>query len=139
MGRSPESPYSCPTPIEQAQEACEDNDLIAVTQLATRRKSSTWKGLKRQLSKVDLKLKNPLKEKRHSIFYSGVLPGIVDNIDQVEEDVENMSSQDSGEDVTVVRSFILLKGGNSCRKKRFLQTNEKGYNVEQKLFELLSF
>lgn len=129
MGRSPESPYSyapCPTPIEQAQEACEDNDLITVTQLATRRKSSTWKGLKRQLSKVDLKLKNPLKEKRHSIFYSGVLPGIVDNIDQVEEDVENMSSQDSGEDVTVVRSFIVFKG---CQEKLFKNKSKSGAKV----------
>lgn len=126
MGRSPpESPYSyapCPTPIEQAQEACEDNDLITTNQLATRRKSSTWKGLKRQLSKVDLKLKNPLKEKRHSIFYSGVLPGIVDSIDHVEEDVENMSSQDSGEDVTVVRSFFWENVYNVWQKKVFCST-----------------
>lgn len=88
MGRSPESPYyplcPCPTPIEQASEALELDQLEPPPSDATnpipplvptnRRKSSTWKGfnLKRQLSKVDMKLKNPLKDKRNSIFYSEV-------------------------------------------------------------------
>ncbi|XP_066245384.1 syntaxin-binding protein 5 isoform X2 [Euwallacea similis] len=113
MGRSPESPPSygyCRTPIEQAQEAMEDErDSVVPTsmQLATRRKSSTWKGLKRQLSKVDIKLKNPLKEKRHSIFYSGALPG-GDLFDQ-EEELEHLGSQDSADDVTVVDQFNRVK------------------------------
>lgn len=104
MGPSPESPFCfapCPTPIEQAQEAVEDEkDAIPIAQLATRRKSTTWKGLKRQLSKVDIKIKNPLKEKRHSVFYSGVLPG--SDIIDLEEELENLSSQDSAEEITVV-------------------------------------
>ncbi|CAG9772356.1 unnamed protein product [Ceutorhynchus assimilis] len=116
MGRSPESPFCfapCPTPIEQAQEAIEDDIPIPILQLATRRKSSTWKGLKRQLSKVDIKLKNPLKEKRHSVFYSGVLPGN-DIIDHLEEELENFGSQDSAEEVTVVDQFIRVKSPESC-------------------------
>lgn len=102
MGRSPESPFSyppCPTPIEQAQEAVEDEKEPIPLQ-AMRRRSSTWKGLKRQLSRVDIKLKNPLKEKRHSIFYAGALPG--SEVEHLEEDLENLGSQDSAEDVTVV-------------------------------------
>lgn len=70
MGRSPDSPYSfqnhpCSTPIEQACEAMEEDRPPA------RRKSSTWKNfnLKRQLSRVDIKIKNPLKDKRNSVFY----------------------------------------------------------------------
>ncbi|XP_076258836.1 syntaxin-binding protein tomosyn isoform X3 [Rhynchophorus ferrugineus] len=103
MGRSPEYPFNfgaCPIPVEQAQEALEDEkESIPIPMLAMRRKSSTWKGLKRQLSKVDLKLKNPLKEKRHSIFYSGVLPGneLIDNL----EEQENGSSPESDENTVV--------------------------------------
>ncbi|XP_050303945.1 syntaxin-binding protein 5 isoform X2 [Anthonomus grandis grandis] len=103
MGRSPESPFPfapCPTPVEQAQEATEEDP--PPPQLATRRKSSTWKGLKRQLSRVDIKLKNPLKDnKRHSIFYSGVLPGS-DVIDQFDEEEDMPQSPESLEDSTVV-------------------------------------
>ncbi|XP_030755594.1 syntaxin-binding protein 5 isoform X2 [Sitophilus oryzae] len=113
MGRSPESPFNfgtvpCPTPVEQAQEALEDEkDAIPIPMLAVRRKSSTWKGLKRQLSKVDMKLKNSLKEKRHSIFYSGVLPGseLIDNL----EEQENGSSPDSAEENTVVDPYGRVK------------------------------
>lgn len=74
MGRSPESPIPfapCPTPVEQAQEAVEEEKTIPIPEI--RRKSSTWKGfnLKRQLSRVDIKLKKPLREeKRGSIFYA---------------------------------------------------------------------
>ncbi|XP_056630507.1 syntaxin-binding protein 5 isoform X1 [Diorhabda sublineata] len=87
MGRSPESPFSfapCPTPVEQACEAIEEEKAVPIPQ--NRRKSSTWKGfnLKRQLSKVDIKIKNPLKEKRGSIFYNDVT-SYQDNFDNLEE------------------------------------------------------
>ncbi|XP_044259753.1 syntaxin-binding protein 5 isoform X1 [Tribolium madens] len=93
MGRSPESPYSlcpCPTPVEHASEAVEEEKAVPIPQAATRRKSSTWKGfnLKRQLSKVDIKIKNPLKEKRNSIFYSDVSPE-PDNLDDIKSSPES--------------------------------------------------
>ncbi|CAG9861179.1 unnamed protein product [Phyllotreta striolata] len=78
MGRSPESPFSfapCPTPVEQATEALEEEKAMPIPQ--NRRKSSTWKGfnLKRQLSRVDIKIKNSLKDKRGSIFYNDANSG----------------------------------------------------------------
>lgn len=93
MGRSPESPFPfapCPTPVEQAQEAVEEDKTIPIP---TRRKSSTWKGfnLKRQLTKVDMKLKKPTKEKRGSIFYA--------NSDAIED--EEVSSPES-DNITVI-------------------------------------
>ncbi|XP_060525863.1 LOW QUALITY PROTEIN: syntaxin-binding protein 5 [Cylas formicarius] len=111
MGRSPESPFHfapCPTPIEQAQEAFEEDSRESIpipVATAMRRKSSTWKGLKRQLSKVDIKLKNPLKEKRHSVFYSGVLPGqeVIDNLEE-----ENFSSPDSEENTVIDQTSVKL-------------------------------
>ncbi|XP_050303948.1 syntaxin-binding protein 5 isoform X4 [Anthonomus grandis grandis] len=129
MGRSPESPFPfapCPTPVEQAQEATEEDP--PPPQLATRRKSSTWKGLKRQLSRVDIKLKNPLKDnKRHSIFYSGVLPGS-DVIDQFDEEEDMPQSPESLEDSTVVRTVVDLRGGDDShvrKAERFLNLRER--------------
>ncbi|CAG9815268.1 unnamed protein product [Phaedon cochleariae] len=93
MGRSPESPFSfapCPTPVEQAREALEEeaeaDEERSVPIPQTRRKSSTWKkgfNLKRQLSKVDLiKMRNPLKEKRGSVFYA---EEVMDNVEEIEK------------------------------------------------------
>ena len=105
MGRSPESPYSLcpsPTPVEQASEAVEEEKAVPIPQAATRRKSSTWKGfnLKRQLSKVDIKIKNPLKEKRNSIFYSDVSPE-PDNLD------DSKSSPDSDENTVIDNQSVI--------------------------------
>uniref|UniRef100_A0A6P7F4Z7 Syntaxin-binding protein 5-like n=1 Tax=Diabrotica virgifera virgifera TaxID=50390 RepID=A0A6P7F4Z7_DIAVI len=97
MGRSPESPFSfalCPIPVEQACEALEDEKVEKALPIPqTRRKSSTWKGfnLKRQLSKVDIKIKNPLKEKRGSIFYNDVtsMQDVIDNLEETETSPES--------------------------------------------------
>lgn len=96
MGRSPESPFPfapCPTPVEQAQEALEEEKTIPTPQ--TRRKSSTWKGfnLKRQLSRVDNKLKKSLKEKRGSIFYADNSPG---------HDTPDIDSSPETDEITVI-------------------------------------
>jgi hypothetical protein len=106
MGRSPESPYSlcpCPTPVEQASEAVEDEKAVPIPQAATRRKSSTWKGfnLKRQLSKVDIKIKNPLKEKRNSIFYSDISPEPESPTD------DNKSSPDSDDNTVIDNQSVI--------------------------------
>ncbi|XP_068909864.1 syntaxin-binding protein 5 isoform X3 [Tenebrio molitor] len=106
MGRSPESPYSlcpCPTPVEQASEAVEDEKAVPIPQAATRRKSSTWKGfnLKRQLSKVDIKIKNPLKEKRNSIFYSDISP------EQESPTDDNKSSPDSDDNTVIDNQSVI--------------------------------
>ncbi|CAH0553963.1 unnamed protein product [Brassicogethes aeneus] len=74
MGRSPESPLNpqSPIPIEQAAEATEEDRSVPIPATAMKRRQSAWKGfnLKRQLSRVDIKIKNPLKDKRsNSIFY----------------------------------------------------------------------
>lgn len=101
MERSPEYPYSscpCPTPVEQACEALEDDRTVPIPQAATRRKSSTWKSFnfKRQLSKVDIKVKkNSLKEKRNSIFHCDIYPNHVEESEQVK------SSPDSDENTLV--------------------------------------
>ncbi|XP_074033344.1 syntaxin-binding protein tomosyn isoform X3 [Leptinotarsa decemlineata] len=107
MGRSPESPFPfapCPTPVEQACEALEEEKAVPIPQ--NRRKSSTWKGfnLKRQLSKVDIKLKNPLKEKRGSIFYSDTSPGqdFMDNLEETEK-----SSPESDENTVIDNQSII--------------------------------
>ncbi|RZC34001.1 syntaxin-binding protein 5 [Asbolus verrucosus] len=107
MGRSPESPFSlcpCPTPVEQASEAVEEEKAVPIPQAATRRKSSSWKGFnfKRQLSKVDIKIKNPLKEKRNSIFYSDISPDREnDNLD------DNKSSPDSDENTIIDNQSVI--------------------------------
>lgn len=103
MGRSPESPFPfapCPTPVEQAQEALEEEKAIPTPQ--TRRKSSTWKGfnLKRQLSRVDNKLKKSLKEKRGSIFFTDVSPGhetrdIVDDFQKSSPETDDITVIDN--------------------------------------------
>lgn len=100
MGRSPESPFPfapCPTPVEQAQEAVEEEKTIPIPQ--NRRKSSTWKGfnLKRQLTKVDMKLKKPSKDKRGSVFYA--------NSDAVED--EEISSPES-DNITVIDNKSII-------------------------------
>ncbi|KAG5890560.1 hypothetical protein JTB14_028310 [Gonioctena quinquepunctata] len=107
MGRSPESPFSfapCPTPVEQACEALEEEKAVPIPQ--NRRKSSTWKGfnLKRQLSRVDIKLKNPLKEKRGSIFYSDTSPGqdLMDNLEETER-----SSPESDENTIIDNQSVI--------------------------------
>lgn len=113
MGRSPESPLSlcpCPTPVEPAIEALEVENAVPIPQAAIRRKSSTWKtfNFKRQLSKVDLKLKNTgrsLKEKRNSIFYSDVSPNC-DNLD-------DKSSPESDNEVNLINPAI---SANICKK-----------------------
>lgn len=53
----------------------------------SRRKSSTWKNfnLKRQLSRVDIKIKNSLKDKRNSIFYPEVSPTSEEIASRLEE------------------------------------------------------
>lgn len=67
---------------------------MPIPQAATRRKSSTWKtfNLKRQLSKVDMKLKkntfttcDNLREKRNSVFYCSDTSPNPDNEDTLEE------------------------------------------------------
>lgn len=99
MGRSPESPFPfapCPTPVEQAQEAVEEEKTIPIPEI--RRKSSTWKGfnLKRQLSRVDIKLKKPLREeKRGSIFYADPLSLAHDIIDADEYEKSSPESDDN--------------------------------------------
>lgn len=107
MGRSPESPFSfapCPTPVEQAYEAMEEEKAVPIPQ--NRRKSSTWKAfnLKRQLSKVDIKIKNPLKEKRNSIFYSDASPG--QELNDNAEDVEK-SSPESDENTVIDNQSVI--------------------------------
>lgn len=107
MGRSPESPFPfapCPTPIEQAQEALEEEKAIPTPQ--TRRKSSTWKGfnLKRQLSRVDNKLKKSLKEKRGSIFFADTSPG--HEIRDIVDDCEKSSPEN--DDITVIDNQSLI-------------------------------
>ncbi|CAH1983063.1 unnamed protein product [Acanthoscelides obtectus] len=100
MGRSPESPLPyvpCPTPVEQAREALEELEDSSAGIPMTRRKSTTaWKKqLKRRLSKVDLKLKNPLKvdTRRGSTFYSDNLSPNQDiccnNIEEVDTSPES--------------------------------------------------
>nr|CAI5849800.1 unnamed protein product [Callosobruchus analis] len=100
MGRSPESPLPyvpCPTPVEQAREALEELEDSTAAIPMTRRKSTTaWKKqLKRRLSKVDLKLKNPLKvdNRRGSTFYSDNLSPNQDiccnNIEEVDTSPES--------------------------------------------------
>lgn len=113
MGRSPESPLSCPcpTPVEQASEAYEEEKAVPIP----RRKSSTWKGFKRQLSKVDLKIKNPLKEKRNSVFYSDISPDQNDNLD------EEKSSPES-DDNTVIDNQSVID----------LSLNLKDFKIEEK-------
>lgn len=92
----------CPTPIELAYEALEEDRAVPIPQAPTnRRKSSTWKtfNLKRQLSKVDMKLKNTfsgtenLKQKRNSVFYSEA-PSTQD-LDGLEEDKSSPESDDN--------------------------------------------
>lgn len=99
MGRSPESPFPfapCPTPVEQAYEAMEEEKAVPIPQ--NRRKSSTWKAfnLKRQLSKVDIKIKNPLKEKRNSVFYSDASPN-----------ADEKSSPDSDENTVIDNQSVI--------------------------------
>lgn len=119
MGRSPECPFPfapCPTPVEQAREAIEEEQALPIPQ--TRRKSSTWKGfsLKRQLSKVDIKLRNPLKEKRGSIFYGDTLPDqyITDAVDDLED------SSPASDDSTIIDNQsvidLTMKNGNRTTK-----------------------
>lgn len=117
MGRSPESPYSlcpCPTPVEQASEAVEEEKAVPIPQTATRRKSSTWGlHLKRQLSRVDIKIKNPLKEKRNSIFYSDVSPE-PDNLDDIK------SSPESDENTVIDNQSVIdmtLTSGKEDQKE----------------------
>lgn len=111
MGRSPESPLSlCPSnPIEPANEALEEDRAVPIPAAATRRKSSTWKtfNLKRQLSKVDQKIKNTgnrFREKRNSIFYGDISPNqdIADNL----EEEENTSPE--SEENTVIDNLKVL-------------------------------
>lgn len=84
---SPVSPL-CPTPVEPAEAACEASEDESVSPRPQsspiagqpmpipqqRRKSAAWRGfnLKRQLSKVDMKLKHTFStsEKRTSVFYA---------------------------------------------------------------------
>ncbi|KAK9881942.1 hypothetical protein WA026_018137 [Henosepilachna vigintioctopunctata] len=106
MGRSPEYPYSscpCPTPIEQACEALEEDGTVPIPQAATRRKSSTWKSFnfKRQLSKVDIKVKQALKEKRHSVFHCDIYP----NQEEVPEQIK--SSPESDENTLVENQSVV--------------------------------
>lgn len=110
MGRSPESPYPfCPTPDEITPDGPDEGKAIPIPQAATtRRRSSAWKGFnfKRQLSKVDMRLKNTFssgdhhhnqnKEKRNSIFYSDISPSGPDL-----EETEEKSSPESDEDTVI--------------------------------------
>lgn len=81
----------------------EEERSVPIPQSTGRRKSSSWKGfnLKRQLSKVDMKIKNSgksLKEKRNSIFYSDASPN--QDFDNVEE--ENSKSSPESEENTII-------------------------------------
>lgn len=125
MGRSPENPFPfapCPIPVEQATEAMEEEKAVPIPQ--NRRKSSTWKGfnLKRQLSRVDIKIKNPLKEKRGSIFYADTSPG-QDLIDNVED---NEKSSPESEENTIIdnQSVIDLTIKNEDQNIRPVESNE---------------
>lgn len=123
MGRSPENPFSfAPCPVEQATEAMEEEKAVPIPQ--NRRKSSTWKGfnLKRQLSKVDIKLKNPLKEKRGSIFYPETFPsqGLSDNV----EDNEKSSPESDENTIIDNQSVIDLTIKNDDQNSKLLESSE---------------
>lgn len=88
----------------------EDRSMPIPQSTNTRRKSSTWKttwNLKRQLSKVDMKIKSSgksLKEKRNSIFYSDTSPN--QDFDHFEEETSqhsssNKSSPESDENTVI--------------------------------------
>lgn len=116
MGRSPESsPLSCPcpTPVEPALEATEDephHHAVQILQATSRRKSSSWKGfnLKRQLSKVDMKIKNTFSSsehtKRNSIFYPDAMSG--DQELDIRDD-EKSSSPDSDENTVIDNQSVI--------------------------------
>lgn len=109
MGRSPENPFPfapCPTPIEQACEALEEEKALPIPQ--NRRKSSTWKGfnLKRQLSRVDIKIKNSLKDKRGSVFYNDATSGL--ECPEYLEETENTSPESDENTVIDNQSVIDL-------------------------------
>ncbi|XP_031337336.1 syntaxin-binding protein 5 isoform X1 [Photinus pyralis] len=110
MGLSPESPYfpcPCPTPVEPAYEALEEDQAVSIPQANNRRRSSSWKtfNIKKQLSKVDLKLKSTfsgnesVKDKRNSIFYSDISPS--PDVD----DIEEQSSPDTAEN-TIIENTV---------------------------------
>lgn len=90
----------CPTPVEPASEAMEEERSVPIP----RRKSSSFNlkafNLKRQLSKVDLKIKGKsLKEKRNSIFYSDTSPN--QDFDNLEEENHSKSSPESDENTVI--------------------------------------
>lgn len=94
----------CPTPVDPAFEALEEDRAVPIPQSSnTRRKSSTWKtfNLKRQLSKVDTKLKTTLKEKRHSVFYSGQEDCLEDDTSSPESDDDTVIDNKSVIDLSV--------------------------------------
>ncbi|XP_049821636.1 syntaxin-binding protein 5 isoform X2 [Aethina tumida] len=118
MGRSPESPNPqspCPIPIEQASEAVEEDRAVPIPM---KRRASVWRGLSRQLSKVDLKIKNPLKEKRsNSIFYPISPPGG----NEIPDDPEKSSPESDDNTVVDNQSVIDL----SLRSPKDEQKNQK--------------
>ncbi|KAI4457675.1 lethal 2 giant larvae protein [Holotrichia oblita] len=133
MGRSPEFPYPlCPTPDETASEATEEETAIPIPQPASsnRRRSSAWKGFnfKRQLSKVDMKLKNTFsggdhhhqhnKEKRNSIFYSDISPSV-----DLEETPEKSSPE--SDDETVIENATTTDSMQNLKPKQEKQDSKE--------------
>lgn len=132
MGRSPEFPYPlCPTPDETASEATEEETAIPIPQPASnRRRSSAWKGFnfKRQLSKVDMKLKNTFssgdhhhqhnKEKRNSIFYSDISPSV-----DLEETPEKSSPE--SDDETVIENATTTDSMQNLKPKQEKQDSRE--------------
>ncbi|XP_045467451.1 syntaxin-binding protein 5 isoform X3 [Harmonia axyridis] len=109
MGRSPEYPQSscpCPTPVEQACEALEE-EVVQPPPAATRRKSSSWRtfNFKRQLSRVDVMMKknNSLKEKRNSVFHCDVYPNHHEEV-KLSPDSDENTLVDSQGTITVPRN-----------------------------------
>lgn len=127
MGRSPESLFpfaSCSTPVEQAQEAVEEENAVPIPQI--RRKSSSWKGfnLKRQLSKVDIKLKYSLKEKRGSIFYAD--PSLEQHVTDTSDNHEKSSPESDDHTVIDNQSVVDLTIKNE-------ETTKSSENVSESI------
>lgn len=102
MGRSPESPFPfapCPTPVEQALEAVEDDEKSAPIPMMRR---TSFFYLKRKLSKVDIRLKNPLKDKRDSVVCNDNSP-----IQDLCNDLEEVDTSPDSEENTVVENESL--------------------------------
>lgn len=104
---------------------------------ATRRKSSTWNkfNLKRQLSKVDMKLKTTfsgsenLREKRNSVFYSEVSPS------SEGENVEDNTSPDSDDNTVIDNQSVidLSVSPKSTQVHRIKESEREGFLGDMEL------